>query len=109
MRALTTTSALVGGVLLVVHLFVVADWLSWTGLGLVGLAVALAASRLGRAPWLSLVCAAGALGLAWAVLETGRELGPDREVEAVVGGLATLAVAVAVMRTPVRRPGNHRS
>ena len=56
------------------------------------------------------------------VVQVLRDAAPDREVEAVVGGLATACVAVAMLRrstpsatpsagpaTATPRPGNHRS
>lgn len=114
MRVVALGAALVGGVALVVTLFVDADALTWVGLGLLAVAIAVVGAGLVRAWWLMLVTAAGAVALGWALLETARDLAPDREVDAVVGGIATLCVAVAVLRgsrRPARaeRPGNHRS
>ena len=118
MRILALGGALVGGVALVTHLFVDVDALTWAGLALVGLAVAVVGAGLARAWWLALVTGLGAAALAWTVLEVAREAVPERDVEAVVGGLATLCVAVAVLRSPrvpdagdggVARRGNHRS
>ncbi len=118
MRIIALGAALLGGVALVAHLFVDADALTWAGLLLVGLAAAVAGARLARAWWLTLVTGSGSVALGWAVLEAARESAPDRDVEAVVGGLATLCVAVAVLRPPrapdpdqgdVAHRGNHRS
>ena len=88
--------------------------LAWVGLGLLAVAVAVVGAGLVRESWLTVVSAAGSVALSWAVLEVLRDVAPDRELEAVVGGLATLCVAVAMMRratpaVPVERPGNHRS
>ena len=123
MRALALGSALAGGVFLVGNLFVDADALTWIGLALLAVAVAVVGAGLARAAWLAAVTAVGSVALAAAVLEVGREIAPDRTVEAVAGGLATLCVAVALLRghraepgqgpAPTRpastRPGNHRS
>ncbi|WP_148611690.1 hypothetical protein [Nocardioides rubriscoriae] len=107
-------AALVGGVCLVANLFVDADLLSVVGLVLVSVAVAVAGAGLVRAWWLTIVCGAGSVALALAVLAVLRDAAPDREVDAVLGGVATLCVAVALLRRPrpevaVARPGNHRS
>jgi hypothetical protein len=111
-------AALVGGVALVAHLFVGVAALAWVGLGLVGIAVAVLGAGLARAWWLALLTGLGALALGWALLEVVRDVASDREVDAVVGGLATLGVAVAVLRSSRRpgpaasgagHPGNHRS
>jgi hypothetical protein len=116
-RFVALGAALAGGVCLVAHLFVGPDPLAWVGLALLGVAVAVVGGSLVRQPWLVLVTAAGSVGLAWASLEALRAVAPDRELEGVVGGLATLCVAVAMLRPaaePSRReegadrPGNHR-
>ncbi|MEO9324270.1 hypothetical protein ABFT23_12325 [Nocardioides sp. C4-1] len=119
MRLVALGSALAGGMCLVANLFVDVEALSWVGLGLVGLAVLVAGARLVRAPWLAVVSGVGSLALAWALLETLRDEVPSsaREVEAIAGGVATLGVALAVLRrTPATpgtggaaRAGNHRS
>ena len=126
MRVVALGAALTGGVALVAHLFVDVDVLTWIGLGLLGIAVAVVGVGLTRTWWLAVVTGLGAPALGWAVLEVARDAAPDREVEAVLGGLATLCVAVAVLRssrqpdaptdtptktteTTPRRRGNHRS
>ena len=111
-RVLVLGAALVGGICLVARLFVDAAALEWVGLVLLAVAVGAAATGLVRQPWLAAVAGAGSVALAYAVLETARSVGPDREVVAVAGGLATLCVAGALVRGPRRqvdRPGNHRS
>ncbi|MCW2815788.1 MAG: hypothetical protein JWN84_3243 [Nocardioides sp.] len=113
-RVVALGAALVGGVGLVAHLFVDAGVLWWTGLALLGVAVAVVGAGLARVPWLAAITAAGAVVLAWAVLETARNAVPDPQLGAVVGGIATLVVAVTVLRRPpaghpTTRPGNHRS
>ncbi|MDO9455327.1 hypothetical protein [Nocardioides sp.] len=114
MRVVALGAALAGGVCLVAHLFLDVDVLSWLGLGLLGVAAAAVGAGLVRARWLAVVTATGAIALAWAVLELAHDLAPDRAVEAAVGGLASLCVAVAMLRRPdpagqAGRPGNHRS
>ena len=110
-RIVALGAALAGGACLVANLFVDHDALAVAGLVVLAVAVAVVGARLVRAPWLAVVCAAGAVALAWAVLEVLREAVPDLELEAVVGGVATLCVAVATMRPhpAPQRPGNHRS
>ncbi|WP_139977508.1 hypothetical protein [Nocardioides litoris] len=130
-RQLALGAALVGGIALVAHLYVDSAALAWGGRGLLAVAVALAGATLGRQAWLQAVCAAGAVALAGSLHLLLIDLGPRMQVEAVVGGLATLVVGVLVMRpTPARptappspspspssapspapspaRPGNHR-
>lgn len=118
MRVVALGAALAGGVGLVAHLFVDSGVLWWTGFALLAVAVAVVGAGLARVPWLAAVTAVGAVVLSWAVLETARDAFPDPQLGAVVGGLATLAVAVAVLRPapatgpttrPTTRPGNHRS
>ncbi len=111
MRQVTLAAALLGGVLLVANLFVDADALAWAGLALVGLAVAALGARLVEQPWLAVITAAGSVALGWAVLAVLNEAVDGRQLDAAVGGVATLGVAVAVMRSPTARdrPGNHRS
>lgn len=105
-KVVALDAALVGGVCLVAHLFVDVALLTAVGLVLVGVAVLVVGAGLARARWLTLVTGAGAVALAWAVLEMARELAPDRDVEAVVGGLATLCVAIAVLRPGPGSPGS---
>lgn len=107
-------AALLGGVCLVANLFVGAAALSGVGLVLLAVAVAAIGASLVRATWLMAITASGAVALGWAVLEVLRDVAPDRQVEALVGGCATLYVAVAVLRAPrggsrTTRRGNHRS
>ncbi len=103
-------AAMVGGACLVGNLFVGSDPLGWAGLGLIGLALAVLGAGLVRQAWLSPICAAGALALGWAVLEIARAAAPERQLHAVLGGGASLCVAVVTMRRPAaaERPGNHR-
>lgn len=98
MRRVALAAALVGGVVLVANLYVDRDAVSWAGLALLGVAVAVVGAGLVRVAWLRLVSAAGSVALSWAVLESVREVAPDRELEAVLGGLATLCVAIATVR-----------
>ncbi|WP_134766817.1 hypothetical protein [Nocardioides sp. 1609] len=95
----TWGAALLGGIVLVAHLFVADQRFGWVGWGLVGVAVALAGAGLARPRVLALMGAIGALTLGWAVLEVGHELASERQLGAVVGGLATLSVAVTVLRS----------
>ncbi len=101
-------AALLGGICLVAHLFADAATLMGAGLALLAVAAALVGAGIVRQPWLAVITAGGSVALGWAVLEVARELAPDREAEAVLGGLASLCVAIGVMRRPPRR-GNHRS
>ena len=112
MRVGAMGAALGGGVCLVANLWVDLTALTWTGLALLGVAVVVVGASLVRRPWLAVVAAAGSVTLAASVLDVARSGAPDREVDAVVGGLATLCVAVAMLRGPAAprpRPGNHRS
>lgn len=104
-------AALVGGVCLVANLFVDADALARAGLGLLCVAIAVVGAGLVREAWLMVVSSAGSVALSWAVYEALRDVAPDLQLEAAVGGVATLCVALAVLRPskPVTRPGNHRS
>jgi hypothetical protein len=113
-RYVALGAGLLGGIGLVANLFVDRDELGWVGLGLIGVAVAVAGAGLVREAWLKLVCAAGSVALGWSLLEVLHEAAADRTVDAVAGGLTTLCVAVAVVRRPARpeepaRRGNHRS
>ncbi|QCW51826.1 hypothetical protein FE634_17960 [Nocardioides dongxiaopingii] len=95
----TWGAALLGGIVLVAHLFVADQRFGWVGWGLVAVAVALAGAAVARPPLLALVGAVGAVALGWAVLEVGQELASERQLGAVVGGLATASVAIAVLRS----------
>ena len=113
MRFVVLGAALLGGVCLVANLFVMADVLDVGGLVLVGLALAGAGAGLARVPLLRVVCAAGSVALGWSLLEVLHDVVDPHQVDAAVGGLATLCVAAAVLlgrpaaaAAPPR--GNHR-
>jgi hypothetical protein len=101
-RFVVLGAALLGGVCLVADLFVMADLLDAVGLVLVGLAVAGVGAGLARGPLLRIVCAAGSVALGWSVLQVLHDVADPHQVDAGVGGLATLCVAAMVLR------GNHR-
>lgn len=96
-RTCALAAALLGGICWVTHLFVDVATLGWAGAVLLGLALALLGSGLSRLPAVAAVAALGAVGLGWSLLELVRDLGESRTVDAVVGALATLAVAAAVL------------
>lgn len=106
MRVLGLGAALVGGICLVANRFVDVDPLSWLGSALLAVAVLVAGAGLARAWWLTVVTGLGAVALAWALLEVAYDAAADRDVEAVAGGLATLCVAVAVLRPARPAPGS---
>ena len=110
MRTLALSAALLGGIAWVANLYVDAGALSLTGTVLLGVAVVVVGSRLARQAWLAVVAAAGSLLLAWSLLGLLRDQLPDGVLEAALGGVASLSVAVAVVRGPRHPPptGNHR-
>lgn len=103
-RTLILTAALLGGASWVANLYVDAAALSVVGAVLLGLAVLLVGARLAGRAWLRVVAAAGALLLAWSVLGLVRDGVADDLLEAVVGGAASLLVAIAVARGPRSGP-----
>ncbi len=100
-------AALLGGASWVAHYFVVEPALSWAGAALLTIALAAVGVGLVRQLWLKLIAAAGAVLLAWSVIELAREAGNDDLVQLVAGGIATLLVAIAVMRGSGTHHGNH--
>lgn len=104
-RLVATVAALLGGAAWVANYFVDVDLLPWTGAVLLGLAAAAVGSSLVRHPGIKIVSALGALLLAgsvfWLVYDS---VSDPAVVHLVAGGLATLLVAVSLLRRPA---GNH--
>lgn len=105
LRGVAMGTALVGGTCWVANLFVDEPALSVTGLVLVLVAVAAVGAGLVRKAWVGVVSASGSAALTWSVIELLRGSADDRTLEAVLGGVATVLVALAVVRRPVR-PAN---
>ena len=116
MRTAQLSAGLMGGVAWVANLFVDSDALSVIGTVLLGLAVLVVGGRQARQTWLSVITAAGSVALFWSLLELLRDVYDDRVLEAVLGGVASLVVAIVVARSPggsgldraVAKRGNHR-
>ncbi|CAN5645034.1 hypothetical protein BH11ACT8_BH11ACT8_24040 [soil metagenome] len=116
MRPVVLTAALLGGMVWVADLFVDRVALSVTGAVLLGASVLFWGAGLVRQAWLAAITGAGAVILAWSILSLLRDAADDRVLEGVLGGLASLLVAVGVARGPRearasatgRTAGNHR-
>ena len=104
-RLVATAAALLGGVCWVAHYFVDQAALLWTGGVLLAVATAALGASLVRHPGIKVVAAVGAVLLAASVVELMRGAADDLVVELVVGGAATLLVALSLVRRPAR--GNH--
>lgn len=102
LRIVAMAAALVGGVSWVANMFIDLAPLLWAGYALLGVALAAVGSSLVRQLWLKTIAAVGTVGLTGSVVELARDATDDRLLEGVLGGVATLLVALSLLHRPRR-------